>query len=100
MPLSPERKKQYRNIGHNLNPVVTVAGNGLSAGLMEELDRALNDHELIKVKLMISDRDLRKQVSAEMVKKAGAELVQEIGKVALVFRAAKRPNPKLSNIPH
>ncbi len=100
MPLSPERKKQYRNIGHNLNPVVTVAGNGLSEGLMEELDRALNDHELIKVKLMISDRDLRKQVSAEMVKKAGAELVQEIGKVALVFRAAKRPNPKLSNIPH
>lgn len=100
MPLSPERKKQYRNIGHNLNPVVTVAGNGLSDGLMEELDRALNDHELIKVKLMISDRDLRKQVSAEMVKKAGAELVQEIGKVALVFRAAKRPNLKLSNIPH
>lgn len=100
MPLSPERKKQYRNIGHNLNPVVTVAGNGLSEGLMEELDRALNDHELIKVKLMISDRDLRKQVSAEMVKKAGAELVQEIGKVALVFRAAKRPNLKLSNIPH
>ncbi|MEC8428793.1 MAG: YhbY family RNA-binding protein, partial [Pseudomonadota bacterium] len=81
-------------------PVVTVAGNGLSDGLMEELDRALNDHELIKVKLMISDRDLRKQVSAEMVKKAGAELVQEIGKVALVFRAAKRPNLKLSNIPH
>lgn len=100
MPLSPERKKQYRNIGHTLNPVVTVAGNGLSEGLMEELDRALNDHELIKVKLMISDRDLRKQVSAEMVKKAGAELVQEIGKVALVFRAAKRPNLKLSNIPH
>lgn len=100
MPLSPERKKQYRNIGHNLKPVVTIAGNGLSEGLMEELNRALNDHELIKVKLMISDREVRKQVSAEMVKQSGAELVQEIGKVALIFRAAKRPNPKLSNISH
>lgn len=99
MPLSPERKKQYRNIGHNLKPVVTIAGNGLSDGLMEELERALNDHELIKVKLMIGDRDLRKQVSAEMVKRAGAEIVQEIGKVALIFRAAKRPNLKLSNVP-
>jgi RNA-binding protein len=100
MPLTPERKKQYRNIGHNLKPVVTVAGNGLSEGLMEELNRALDDHELIKVKLMIADRDLRKQVSAEMVKQAGAELVQEIGKVALIFRAAKRPNLKLSNVSH
>ncbi|GAA5317124.1 MAG: YhbY family RNA-binding protein [Candidatus Pelagadaptatus aseana] len=100
MPLTPERKKQYRNIGHNLKPVVTVAGNGLSEGLMEELNRALDDHELIKVKLMIGDRELRKQVSAEMVKQANAELVQEIGKVALIFRAAKRPNLKLSNVSH
>ena len=56
MPLSPDRKKQYRSLGHNLNPVVTVAGNGLSDAVLEELNRALDDHELIKVKLMIVDR--------------------------------------------
>lgn len=98
MPLSPDRKKQYRTLGHNLNPVVTVAGNGLSDAVLEELNRALDDHELIKVKLMIVDRELRKQVIAEMAKKAKAEIVQEIGKVALVFREAKKPNLKLSNI--
>lgn len=98
MPLSPDRKKQYRSLGHNLNPVVTVAGNGLSDAVLEELNRALDDHELIKVKLMIVDRELRKQVIAEMAKKAKAEIVQEIGKVALVFREAKKPNLKLSNI--
>src|SRR5690554_1015504 len=96
MPLSPDRKKQYRTLGHNLNPVVTVAGNGLSDAVLEELNRALDDHELIKVKLMIVDRELRKQVIAEMAKKAKAEIVQEIGKVALVFREAKKPNLKLS----
>lgn len=98
MPLSPDRKKQYRSLGHNLNPVVTVAGNGLSDTVMEELNRALDDHELIKVKLVIADRDLRKQVIAEMAKKAKAEIVQEIGKVALIFREARKPNLKLSNV--
>lgn len=98
MPLSPDRKKQYRSLGHNLNPVVTVAGNGLSETVIEELNRALDDHELIKVKLVIADRDLRKQVIAEMAKKCRAEIVQEIGKVALIFREAKKPNLKLSNV--
>jgi len=49
MSLSTATKKQYRTIGHGLNPVVTIAGNGLSAGVMAEIDRALEDHELIKV---------------------------------------------------
>lgn len=98
MPLSPDRKKQYRSLGHNLSPVVTVAGNGLSDTVLEELNRALDDHELIKVKLVIADRELRKQVIADMAKKLKAEIVQEIGKVALIFREAKKPNLKLSNI--
>lgn len=98
MSLTTARKKEMRTIGHSLNPVVTIAGNGLSEGVMEELERALDDHELIKVRLVIADRDLRKQVVAEMCQKCRAENVQEIGKVALIFRAAKKPNPKLSNL--
>jgi RNA-binding protein len=98
MPLSPDRKKQYRSLGHNLSPVVTVAGNGLSDAVLEELNRALNDHELIKVKLVVADRDLRQQLIAEMAKKLKAEIVQEIGKIALIFRESKKPNLKLSNI--
>ena len=98
MPLSPDRKKQYRSLGHNLSPVVTVAGNGLSDTVLEELNRALNDHELIKVKLVVADRDLRQQLIAEMATKLKAEIVQEIGKIALIFRESKKPNLKLSNI--
>ncbi|WP_299774084.1 ribosome assembly RNA-binding protein YhbY [uncultured Pseudoteredinibacter sp.] len=98
MTLSADRKKQYRSLGHSLKPVVTVAGNGLSENVMMELDRALEDHELIKVKLVVADRDLRKQVIEEVCQQSRSELVQEIGKVALIYRAAKKPNAKLSNI--
>lgn len=98
MSLTTERKKQYRTLGHNLKPIVTIAGNGLSEGVQDELNRALDDHELIKVKLAITDRDLRKALIVELCQVTRAELVQEIGKIALIFREAKRPNIKLSNI--
>ena len=98
MPVSPERKKQFRTIGHSLNPIVTVAGNGLSDGVLNELNRALDDHELIKVKLAIPEREDRKEMVAELAALPNVELIQEIGKVVLLYRGNKKANPKLSNV--
>ncbi len=98
-PLDAERRKHYRRLGHNLKPVVTIAAKGLSDSVQGELQRALEDHELIKVKLAINDREARKAVLQALLSRSGAALVQEIGKVALIFRAAKQRKPRLSNIP-
>jgi len=98
MPLEPELKKRLRGIGHALHPVVTVAGNGLNDGVRAELERALRDHELIKVKLALPDRDERRRLAAELCAALGAETVQEIGKVVLVYRRNPEPDPRLSNL--
>jgi RNA-binding protein len=98
MPISPERKKQFRTIGHKLNPIVTIAGNGLSTNVLTELNRALDDHELMKVKLAMAERDERKEIVAELEALPNVELIQEIGKVVLLYRHNKKANPKLSNI--
>lgn len=98
MPLSADRKKQFRTIGHTLNPIVTIAGNGLSEGVRTELSRALDDHELIKVKLAIAERDDRKALVAELEKLPQVEIVQAIGKVVLLYKPNKKANPKLSNL--
>ncbi|APE31006.1 ribosome assembly protein YhbY [Halomonas aestuarii] len=98
MSLSQAQKKAFRSIGHHLDPVVTVSENGASEGVMAELDRALRDHELVKVKLALPDRDDRAAMLDELVTASGAELVQKIGKMALLYRHNPRVNPKLSNI--
>ena len=54
--------KQLRAIGHKLKPVVTVAGNGLTDAVYAELERALSDHELIKIKLAVGSREARAAV--------------------------------------
>ncbi len=98
MPLTATLKKQYRTIGHNLNPIVTIAGNGLSESVLNELNRALDDHELIKVKLAITDRLARQETIQTLCNVCKAELIQEIGKVALIFRPARTPKLGKSNI--
>jgi RNA-binding protein len=98
MTLASEQKKHFRSLGHNLKPVVTIAGKGLTEGVVAETDRALDDHELIKVKVAVADRFSRKEAIDTLCEQCNAELVQEIGKVALLFRKAKEPKIGKSNI--
>ena len=90
--------KQLRAIGHKLNPVVTIAGNGLTESVLAELERALGDHELIKVKLAVGSREARTAVAQEICDRSGAELVQSIGNVVVILRRAATPDPRLSNL--
>ncbi|WP_336929137.1 ribosome assembly RNA-binding protein YhbY [Acinetobacter tandoii] len=96
--LSIQERKRLRQIGHALNPVVMIGGQGLTENVVEETNRALNDHELIKVKIAGEDREARVAVIAEISKVTGAEVVQTIGKIALLYKKAKQQNPKLSNL--
>ncbi len=90
--------KQLRAIGHKLKPVVTIAGKGLTAGVISELDRALTDHELIKVKLAVGSREARATLAREISAQSGAEVVQSIGSVILLLRRSTTPDPRLSNL--
>ncbi len=98
MTSSNEDKKHLRRLGHNLKPVVTVAGNGLSETVNAEIERALSDHELIKVKLVADDRDSKKALTEAICADHKAELVQSVGHVLLLFRKSKTPDPRLSNL--
>jgi RNA-binding protein len=90
--------KQLRAIGHKLKPVVTVAGKGLTENVLAEIDRALNQHEFIKIKLAVGDKDARTAVCEELCKSTRAEVIQAVGNVILVLRRTKNPDPRLSNL--
>lgn len=91
-------KKQLKAIGHQLKPVVIVGYKGITETLLAEIDRGLSDHELIKVKFSSDDRAQRAQQIEDVCGKSNAELVQSIGKTALILRRSARPNPRTSNL--
>ena len=96
--LSNSRKKQLRTLGHGLKPIITIAEKGVTDTIHSEIERALDDHELIKLKININDPGYRRTLAQEICQQHRAVLVQAIGKVALILREAKKPNPKLSNL--
>lgn len=86
MSLTDTQKKFLRGRGHALNPVVTVGDAGLTPAVLAELEAALAHHELLKVKLRAGDRALRDEYISRIGAELGAELVQQIGYVALFYR--------------
>jgi RNA-binding protein len=54
--LSEKQKKHLRRLAHPLNPMVMLGNAGLTDGVVNELDRALTDHELVKVSARVGER--------------------------------------------
>lgn len=90
--------KTLKGIGHQLNPVVTIGGQGLSEAVVEELSRALTDHELIKVKIPAGSKEEREAMAMAICEATQAELVNSIGRVVLLLRENPEANLKLSNL--
>lgn len=87
MPELNEAQKRYlRGLAHQIKPVVLMGANGLTSAVLAEVERALNDHELVKVKLNAGDRDQRTRDVALIREETGAELVQRIGNTACLYR--------------
>lgn len=91
--LSIHERKRLRQIGHVLNPVVMIGGQGLTDAVIEETLRALNDHELIKVKIAGEDREARAAVIDAIVEATGAEAVQKLVKL---FYSIKKQLSKIN----
>ncbi len=85
--LSDAQRKHLRRLGHGRSPVVLIGNPGLGPNLVAEMDRALTDHELVKVRARVGDRDLRDELLAGLAAATHSEMVQRIGHVALYYRA-------------
>lgn len=90
--------KALRGIGHHLSPVVTIGGNGVTPSVIEEVARALTDHELIKIKIPAGTADDRKACAVAIANATESEIIHHIGRMVLLLRANPEPNPKLSNL--
>jgi RNA-binding protein len=86
MSLNSTQRKTLRRLGHDRKAIVMLGASGLSTGVIGELDRALADHELVKVRVRAEERTGRDALIGELCARTGAELVQRIGHVALLYR--------------
>ncbi|HFD11976.1 MAG TPA: ribosome assembly RNA-binding protein YhbY [Crenotrichaceae bacterium] len=86
MALTTTQKKQLRTQAHALKPVVTTGQSGLTDAVLAEIEIALDHHELIKVKVRVSDREDRKQMIQRIESTTQSENILSIGQVAVLYR--------------
>lgn len=86
MSLTPNQVRHLRALAHHLKPVVLMGQHGLTESVMAEIELALDHHELIKVRVPGMEREDKQDVIEVICERTGAELVQAIGHVAVLFR--------------
>ena len=85
--LTGKQRRHLRALAHALHPIVQVGKGGLDDGLIAAVDRALVDHELIKVKVGENADTTKAEVGDELAKRTKSEVAQIIGNIVLLYRA-------------
>ncbi|MGX2967167.1 ribosome assembly RNA-binding protein YhbY [Ursidibacter sp. B-7004-1] len=87
--LTTKQKQYLKSLAHHLNPVVMLGANGLTEGVLAEIENALNHHELIKVKIAGADREVKQLIIDAIVRETKAVSVQTIGHVLVLYRQSE-----------
>ncbi|GGW53487.1 ribosome assembly RNA-binding protein YhbY [Alishewanella tabrizica] len=86
MSLTNKQKQFLKSKAHDLKPVILLGGNGLTEGVVAEIENALNHHELIKIKVPGEDREQKVLIMDAIIRETKAQKVQVIGKTLVLFR--------------
>lgn len=84
--LSSDERRALRARAHDLNPVVSIAENGLTEAVLKEIETNLKAHELIKIRVYGDVRADREAYLEKICSELGAAAVQHIGKLLIVYR--------------
>jgi RNA-binding protein len=86
MTLSNKQKQYLKGLAHSLKPVVQLGNNGLTEGVLAEIDGAIKHHELIKIKVPTDDKEEKALIMDAIVRETGAVKVQAVGHVLVLFK--------------
>lgn len=87
--LTTKQKQFLKGLAHHLSPVVMLGGNGLTEGILAEIENALDHHELIKVKISGAERETKQLIIDAIVRETKATNVQTIGHVLVLYRQSE-----------
>lgn len=90
--ISNDLRKDLKRKAYSLKPVIMIGQNGLTDAVINEIDVALNAHELIKIRSKGHDKSDRKQQCLIIEDKLNANIIQQIGFVTVLYRRSLDAN--------
>jgi len=97
--LTAKQRKHLRRLGHGLKSIVQIGHKGLTEAVIAQIDQALIDHELIKVKVGNNSDVQPEALSKPLAEALGCDEVQSIGGVLMLYRPAEDPDDREIRLP-
>ena len=87
-----------RGLAHHLKPAILIGQNGLTPAQFHEINVALDQYELIKIRFN-SFKEQKKELTAQIAEETGSELLGIIGNIAILYRQQPDPEKRVIELP-
>ncbi len=91
--LTSAQRKRLRGLAHDLQPLVHVGKEGLTEAALAQIDRALDDHELIKVRFL-AGKETKREIALEIENRLVCALAGLVGHIAIYYRPHADPEKR------
>jgi RNA-binding protein len=91
MAITEKQRLYLRKLAHHRKVIVIIGQHGLSDNVISEVELALQHHELVKVRINTSERELRRELIGQIAERTQSDMVQQIGHLGVFYRRAKKP---------
>lgn len=91
MSITEKQRLYLRKLAHHRKVIVILGQHGLSKNVLSEIDLALQHHELVKVRINASDREIRRTLVEQIADDTNSDIIQQIGHLGVFYRRADKP---------
>lgn len=84
--LTGPQRRHLRGLAHHLDPVVHLGKEGVTEALADAVSVALDQHELIKLKVLEGAPLSRKDAAPWVAEACGAHIAGQLGRVVILYR--------------
>ncbi|MDY3030541.1 MAG: ribosome assembly RNA-binding protein YhbY [Clostridia bacterium] len=97
--ITSKQRAWLRREGHVLEPIFRIGKEGVTDAVLKALEEALEKRELIKIKILETALLDTKETCGEVADKLGAEPVQAIGSIFIIYRKAHEEKHRRIELP-
>jgi RNA-binding protein len=93
--MQKKTKKELKGQGNELKATIRIGKDGVTDGLVQEVVSQIKANKVVKVKVLASTAEFKKQMAEELAEKANVELVEIRGNTVLLCDkrlCAKKPS--------
>lgn len=87
--LTGKQRKHLRGLAHHIEPLVRIGHQGLTVALGDAVFEVLEEHELVKVKLLDTAPCEKKEAADWLAERCGAHVAGVVGRIVILYRRHK-----------